>query len=359
MKLKTIDWYIIRKFIGTYFFALLLIIVIVIIFDISEKIDDFVSKKAPLDQIVFNYYMTFIPFFVNTFSPLFVFISVIFFTSKMAYNTEIIAILSSGISFRRMMYPYMVSAFFIFILSLTLNHFIIPPANSIRIDFQNKYVKRAFVNTDQNIHLQTKPGLYVYMSSFIVHDDLARNFSVEHIEKGELKSKLMSDYAVWDTATNKWKLYNWVQRDFHERGETITKGDILDTAVNLNAAELKRRDNFVTSMNYFELNDYIEEQRMKGTRVGPALIEKYNRTAMPFSAFVLTVIGVSLSSRKVRGGIGLHIGIGITLSFAYILFLRFSEMFVQANIAPPIVAVWIPNIVFSVIAIVLYRMAPK
>lgn len=359
MKLKTIDWYIIRKFIGTYFFALMLIIIIVIIFDISEKIDDFVTKKAPLRLIVFNYYFTFIPFFINTFSPLFIFISVIFFTSRMAYNTEIIAILSSGISFRRMMYPYFVSAFFIFALSFTLNHFIIPPANKIRLEFQDKYVKNPFVNNNQDLHFQTSPGQYVYMSSFNVYDDIARNFSIERIENGELKSKLISDYAQWDTTTNKWKLQNYIIRDFDERGERITKGMTLDTAVNLNAIELKRRDYFVSSMNYFQLNDYIDEQRMRGSKLDAALIEKHNRTAIPFSAFVLTAIGVSLSSRKVRGGIGLHIGIGITLSFTYILFLRFSEIFVQANIAPPLIAVWIPNVIFSIIGIILYRIAPK
>ena len=359
MKLKILDWYIIRKFIGTYFFALMLIIIIVIIFDISENIDDFITKKAPLTAIIFDYYFTFIPFFVNTFSPLFVFIAVIFFTSKMAYNTEIIAMLSSGISFRRMMYPYFLSALFIFILSFSLNHFVIPPANAVQLEFKEKYVKNQFVNNDQNIHSQRLPGVYVYMTNFAVYSNTAKNFSIEKIENGEMKSKLISDYAVWDTATNVWKVHNYVIRDFYADGEIIKKGATLDTVVGLDAAELKRRDNFVTTMNYFELNDYIDEQKRRGLKLDTALIEKYNRTAIPFSAFVLTIIGVSLSSRKVRGGIGLQIGIGIALSFTYILLLRFSEMFVQANIAPPLLSVWIPNIIFSIIGIVLYRMAPK
>ena len=359
MKLKKLDWYIIRKFIGTYFFALILIIVIVIIFDISEKIDKFVTNKAPLNEIIFNYYFTFIPFFVNTFSPLFVFIAVIFFTSKMAYDTEIIAMLSSGISFRRIMYPYFLSALFIFILSLSLNHFIIPPANEIRLEFQEKYARGQFTNVNKNIHIQTKPGIYVYMSDFSVRDDIAYGFSIEKIDNGELKSKLISDNARWDTTSNKWRVTNYVIRDFHESGEIITKGKSIDTAIFLNASELKRRDDFVSSMNYFQLNNYIQEQQMRGAKLDVALIEKHNRTAIPFSVFVLTIIGVSLSSRKVRGGIGLQIGIGISLSFIYILFLRFSEMFVQGNIASPLIAVWIPNILFSIIAIILYRMAPK
>ena len=357
MRLKIIDWYIIRKFIGTYFFTLLLIIVVIIIFDIRENIDKY--AKATFMQIVVNYYCMFIPAIVTEFSPLFVFITVIFFTSKMAYNTEIIAILSSGISFWRMMYPYFVSAFFIFLLSLTLNHFIIPPANKIRLEFSEEYMRKKKTNTEQNLHFQTRPGIYVYMSSFTTYNDMANQFSVERIDSGLLRSKLIADYAIWDTASYKWKLTNYVIRDFYENGEVLTRGTTLDTAVNLTAADLKRRDDYVTTMNFFDLNDYIEEQRLRGAKLDKAQIEKNNRTAIPFSAFVLTLIGVSLSSRKVRGGIGLNIAVGIALSFGYILFMRFSEAFVQANIAPPLIATWIPNTLFLIIGIVLYYRAPK
>ena len=357
--LKTIDKYIIKKFIGTYFFAILLIICIVIIFDVSEKIGDFVSRKAPLHKIIFEYYLNFIPFFLNTFSSLFVFIAVIFFTSKMAYNTELIAILSSGTSFLRMLFPYFISAAIIFLFSLTLNHFIIPPANKVRLAFEDQYIVRPYQRSALNLHIQVEPWHYVYMSNFYHYSNRGENFSLERYENKRLKSKLIADYAIWDTLTNKWQLNDYFIRDIGDSTETITTGTRLDTAVNFSADELRRRDNAVMAMNYFELKQHIEEQKMRGVKAQSAIIEQYNRTSIPFSVFVLTLIGVSLSSRKVRGGIGLQIGSGIALSFAYILLLRFSEIFIQLGIATPIVAAWLPNILFLIIAIALYRSAPK
>lgn len=357
--LKKLDWYIIKKFIGTYFFALMLIIVIFIIFDISEKIDDFIQKKAPLDKIIFNYYLTFIPFFLNTFSSLFVFITVIFFTSKMAYNTEIIAILSSGVSFLRMLYPYFISAAFIFLFSLCLNHFVIPPANKIRIEFEAQYMNKAFNRNNMNLHLQVEPGLYLFISNFYYSANRASNFSLERYSGDTLKSKLISDYALYNEEEGKWELNNYYIRDLKDSTEVITSGTKMDTIVKFSATELKQRDNVVTTMNYFELQDNIKEQRMRGQNPSNAMLENYNRTSIPFSVFVLTLLGVSLSSRKVRGGIGMQIGVGIALSFSYILLLRFSEMFIQIGIANPLMAAWIPNILFAIIAITFYIKAPK
>ena len=357
--LKTIDIYIIKKFIGTYFFSIFLIICIFIIFDISEKIDDFVGKKAPLDKIVFDYYLTFIPFFLNTFTSLFVFISVIFFTSKMAYNTEIVAILSGGTGFLRMMLPYFVSAMIIFLMSLILSHFVIPPASKIRLAFENEYTKNPFQRTATDMHMQVQPGEYLYISNYYRHNNRALNFSLERFEDKTLTSKLMSDYAEWDSTNRKWRLNDYYIREFTESDEKITSGNGLDTTVNFTAEELKQRDNVVLSMDYFELNRYIEELKMRGTKADSAILEKYNRTSIPFSVFVLTLIGVSISSRKVRGGIGLQIMIGISLSFMYILMLRFSEIFIQIGIAEPIIAAWIPNLLFLGVGIFLYIKAPK
>ncbi|MDR1897889.1 MAG: LptF/LptG family permease [Prevotellaceae bacterium] len=357
--LKKIDLYIIRKFIGTYFSALLLIVCIFIIFDISEKIDDFVTKKAPLKQIIFNYYLTFIPFFLNTFSSLFVFITVIFFTSKMAYNTEIIAILSSGVSFIRILYPYFISATLIFLFSAALNHIVIPPANKIRLEFEAKYIKSPYQRKSLNLHLQIEPNLYLYLTNFQSSTNRATYFSLERFENGILKSKLMADYAVYNNKTNVWQLNNYFIRHLSDSSEIIEKGLKKDTVINFSAEELKQRDNIVTSMNYFELQDNIREQKMRGQNPSKALLENFNRTSMPFSVFVLTLIGVSLSSRKVRGGIGLQIGIGIAMSFSYILLLRFSEIFIQVGIANPLMAAWIPNILFTIIAIAFYVNTPK
>lgn len=355
---KIIDRYIIRKFIGTYFFILVLLILIVIVFDFTEKIGKLLDNNAPTHAIIFDYYLNFIPYFVNMYSPLFVFVTVIFFTSRMAYNTEIIAILSNGISFKRMMYPFMLSAFFIALLSLVLNLFIIPPANKHRQEFENTYVRAKYYNSNENIHLQLEPGIFVYMSYYNTHVKRASDFSLERFEGTELKSKLTSTGAVYDTISGKWRVENYLIRDIQENGETIRFGTEMDTTILLTDADLSTRDNVVETMNYFELNDHIEREKLRGSkRVEAAYIEKYNRVAMPFSTFILTIIGVSLSSRKVRGGIGLHIGIGIALSFIYIFLMKFSQVF--SGILGPMLAVWMPNILFMFVAAFLYRKAPK
>lgn len=362
MRLKPaiIDRYIIRKFIGTFVLSILLISIIVIIFDISERIDDFVESKAPLYDIVFRYYMNFVPFIVNMFSPLFVFITVIFFTSKMAANSEIIAILSGGVSFSRLMYPYFISALAIFSLSLILNLFVIPPANAERLIFQEKYIRSPFHNTNRNIHYQIEPGEFVYMESFTTWDNTAYKFTLEKFDGLNLLSKLTSEQAVWDTSFGGWKVHNYYLRKFTDSGDVTIRGKQIDTVISITAKDLRRRNDSYESLNYFELNKEIAQLQMRGDNsVKRALIEKYKRTTVPFSAFILTLIGVSLSSRKVRGGIGLKIGLGIGLSFSYILFLRFAEMFVHTDTLSPLMALWLPNIIYALIAIILYIKAPK
>ncbi len=363
MKLKPtiLDKYIIRKFIGTYLSALLVIIGIVIIFDISEKIDNFVQNQAPLDEIIFMYYANFIPYFINMFSPLFVFITVIFFTSKLAANSEIIAILSGGISFNRLLYPYILSAVFITIFSLLLNLFVIPPANKGRLAFENKYVKKQYVNTDRNIHYQINPGEFLYMESFSNFSKSGTKFTLEKMEGHKMISKLSAENAVWDSTSRSWQLYDFYHRKFDDRDvQTIIQGAQMDTVINLTYEDLSTRTNVVETLSYHDLNEMIAIQRLRGDKmVKYALIEKHTRFALPFAAIILTIMGVSLSSRKRRGGIGMNIGIGIALSFSYILFLRFSQMFVHSGVLPPFVALWVPNILYGAIAYLLYRIAPK
>ncbi|KAB2866852.1 MAG: YjgP/YjgQ family permease [Bacteroidales bacterium] len=358
--MKKLDLYIIKKFIGTYFYAILLIVGIAVIFDISEKLDDFMEKGAPLGDIIFKYYLNFIPYFANLFSSLFTFIAVIFFTSKMAYDTEIIAILSSGVSFKRLMYPYLVSATIIAIFSFLLNSFIIPPANGVRIDFENKYIKKPYESSERNIHRQVRPGVFVYMRSYNSYSQIAYNLSIERFENGELKSKLFSDFAQWDSTSQKWSAKNYYIRDYVGNNEVITKGESIDTSFYITPKDFNRRLNIVETMNLFQLNDFIDEQNLQGAdNIEVILIEKYSRFAYPFSAFILTLIGVSLSSRKVRGGIGFHIGLGLAISFTYILFMRFSTMFAVGGHLSPLLSVWLPNFLFAFIAIGLYRIAPK
>ncbi len=357
---KLIDKYIILKFIGTYFYAIALIISIAVIFDVAEKIDDFMEKEAPLRAILFDYYLNFIPYFANLFSALFTFIAVIFFTSRMAYNTEIVAILSSGVSFKRLMYPYFIGAFIIALLTLLLNLFVIPPANRVKLEFEALYIKNPYVNASQDIHRQIMPGVFLYVESYSAANQIAYKFSLEKFVDGELKSKLITDYARWDTVKNKWVLYNYYERDIRAEGEVITSGWEKDTTVDITGKDFSRRTDEIAAMNYFELNNHIAQQRMQGAdNMEEILVEKHRRFADPFSTFILTLIGVSLSSRKVRGGIGLHIGMGLLLSFSYILFMRFSMMFAIGGGLDPLLAVWLPNILFMGVGIVLYRMAPK
>lgn len=359
LHITTLDKYIIRKFLGTFFFAIIIIIGIVIIFDISEKIDDFTDKEAPFRAVVVDYYLNFIPYFINMFSPLFVFISVIFFTSKLAANSEIIAMLSGGISFNRLMYPYLVSALFIATLSLMLNWFVIPPANKNRLAFEQQYLKKK-VEYNRNIHYQLEPGTYVFMESYNSWNNSAIRFTLESFEGNKLVSKLSAETAKWDSTSGKWRLEDYNIRRFSETSEEVEWGKRMDTLVAITSADLTRQKNSVEQFNFKQLNDFISLLRLRGdANVKYALIQKNSRMAVPFSAFILTIMGVALSSRKRRGGIGLNIGLGIALSFSYILFLRFSEMFVHADVLPPAIALWIPNVLFTIIAIVLYRLAPK
>ncbi len=358
--LKKIDLYIIKKFLGTYFFAIVIIISIAVVFDLSEKIEDFIGKDAPIKAIVFDYYMNFIPYFANMFSSLFTFVAVIFFTSKMAYNTEIIAILSSGVSFKRLMYPYFISALVIALFSFLLMSYVIPPANAVRLDFTYKYIKNPIKNTDKDIHRQIEPGLFIYIKNYTVKSDVGYKFSMEKFEDGVLKSKLMAENIKWDSTTSKWTINRYYIRDLDSLNEKITTGTRMDTTLNLKPEEFNRAANFTETMTLPQLNQYIKDQRMQGAdNVTQLLIDKYSRVAYPFSTFILTLIGVALSSRKIRGGIGMHIGFGLLLSFSYILFMRFSTMFAISGSMNPLFAVWLPNLVYAIISVFLYRLAPK
>ena len=287
LKPKILDWYIIKKFISTYLVSLLIVVAIVIIFDISEKIDSFVEREAPLKEIVFEYYLNFIPYILNMFSPLFVFITVIFFTTKLAANSEIIAMLSSGISFRRLLMPYMVSAAFAAILSLTLGMYVIPPANYHRLEFEQKYIKGArFFNTNHNIHYQLEPGLFVYVESFSSWNNSVNRFTLESIEDNKLVSKLTASSASWNEDIGGWTCKNYFIRSYDEHGnETIETGAQKDTVIALTLDDFYRRKNVVETLPIKDLNRLIELQNMRGDHmVDYALIEKHTRIATPFSA---------------------------------------------------------------------------
>jgi len=362
LRIKLIDAYIIRKFLGTFFFSLVLILTIAVVFDFAEKIDNFMEKEAPVKAIIFNYYFNFVPYFATLFAPLFVFISVIFFTSKMAVNTEIIAILNSGMSFKRMMWPYFLSALVIAVFTFVLTNFIIPQSNLIRMDFEDKYYRSSARKVIvENIHRMVYKNIYVYIGSYNPLSGRGQNFTIEHFnDSNRLVSRLESSSVIYDTTLKKWTALNYYLREFKEGEDIITKGNRIDTALTIKPSDLSRDPGFVGTMTYRELKDYIDLLRLQGSdELKLFLIEKHRRFANPFAVFILTLIGVSLSSRKIRGGIGMNIGIGLTLSFSYILFLQFASQFSLKGSLGPMLAMWIPNILYSIIALVLYKMAPK
>jgi lipopolysaccharide export system permease protein len=358
--LKILDVYIIKKFLGAYFFAIALIISISIVFDLSEKIDNYIENEAPAKE-VFIYYLNFIPYFANLLSSLFTFIAVIFFTSKMAYNTEIIAILSNGVSFRRLLMPYFLSATFIAVLSFLLMSYVIPHANENRLNFEYTHMKSSSYKVSKDIHMQIEPGVYIYMKHYRPKNQKGYKFSMEKFDKGRLESKLMADYVKWDTTTKKWTVHDYYIRNIDSGyKDSIQRGQKIDTSLSMNPSDLAQRTDIVETMGMEELNQFIKKRRMQGAENLEAyLVEKYRRFSYPFSTFILTFIGVVLSSRKIRGGMGMQIGIGITLSFAYILFMRFATMYALRGGIDPLIAVWIPNIIFAIVAIPLYRYAPK
>ena len=358
--LTIIDRYIIRKFLGTYIFTIVLFIVISIVFDITEKLDDFLDSHVSLYTIVFVYYVNFIPYFAILFTPLFLFVAVIFFTSRLASNSEIVAILNSGVTFNRMLFPYFISALLITSFNIYANHWLLPAANKTRIAFENTYINGEWYTSGNNIHMQIEKGLFVYMQNYDYADSTGNRFTAEKFVNGNLVYKLKAEKIVWDFPTRKWKVKNFSVRQIGKMTESISTGKDTLVAYNISPRDFGRKIGEVETLNARELDDVIDEEKLKGADDIPFYeIEKYKRTAFPFAIFILTLIGVSLASRKVRGGIGLHIGLGITLSFAYILFQQFSTTFSTNGNLPSWMGVWIPNFIFLIIALFLYRRAPK
>jgi lipopolysaccharide export system permease protein len=358
--MKKIDYYIIKKFLGTFFLSISLIIIIVIVFDISENVEDLIKSDAPLKEIIFNYYINFIPYFVNLFSPLFTFIAVIYFTSKMASQSEIVAILGSGISFRRMLRPYMITALFLTLLSFYLANFLIPHTNKTMLDFKIAYISNKYRNNNRNIHMQIAPGTFIYVESYNVDDNRGSRFTMEKFNNGVLYYKMAANNIVWDSTSKKWTINNYSVHLINGMEEKLYGGIKIDTSINLTPDDFYDRSENIDLMNFSQLRTYIKAEQMKGSdNIKYYEVEKHRRIASPFSTFILTIIGVSVSSRKMRGGIGVHIAYGLALTFIYILFSRITETFATYGNLSPVVAEWIPNIIFMAIALFLLRMAPK
>ena len=354
--MNKIDRYIIKKFLVTFFYSLLLLLLIVIVIDFSEKIDDFIQSNLSFFTIMSEYYLHFIPYFANLFSPLFIFISVVFFTSRLADNSEIIAIFNSGMSFKRFLRPFIISAVFLLVLSFILGSYVIPISNKYRIDFENKYIKKQKKKLAKGIHLQKTKNHYYYLHQYNHKRNIGYKFSIENFENGKLKNKLRSEYIQWNEETKKWTLNKYEIRTFHKDGETLKIGEKTDTTLMLFPSDFIVQINLAETMNLNELNKNIESETIKSSGKSKFYkIEKHKRIAFPFAIIILTIIAVSLSSKKKKSGIGTNMGLGLLISFSYILFFQFSStLSINGNLEPWI-AVWIPNILYVFLGILLLR----
>lgn len=354
-----IDWYIIRTFLGTYFFTILLIISVAIVFDVNEKIDSFLSPRVTLYEIVFHYYINFIPYYANLFSPLFVFISVIFFTTKMADNSEIIAMLASGMSFRRLLRPYFISAGVISLITFALNNYIIPPGTKVRLDFENDYVRNKRIEYAESVQMEVSPDVFLFISRFVRQDQKAYSVALESFQGRDLRSRLTAEEAVY-SSSGVWTLYNYRERTLDEYQEQVRVGERLDTIIPVAPEDFLVSDHDVVTLTSPQLVSYIDKQSKRG--VGNAklfAIELHRRYASVFSAFILTLIGAILSARKVKNGLGMNIALGLLMSMGYILFTTLTSTFAINGLMPAWLSAWLPNFVFLGLALALWRKAPQ
>ena len=359
LRFTILDRYILKQFLGTYLLATILFLAVIAMFDVTEKLDAFLS--APLKETIFDYFASFLPYFANQLSPLFVFISVIFFTSKLAGNSEIIAILSSGISYKRLLRPYMIGAAVLAALTFIMSNYVIPPTNVKRIAYTNKYVRNKSVESGANIQLMASPGNVVYMSRFENSNKTAYRFSMDHFEGKTITSRMTARTAEYDsTRQYHWKMHDYMIRRFDGMKESVEKGYTLDTIIPIEPKDFLISVNDQETLTTPQLTEYIERQKMRGVaNIKGFEIEKEKRYAATAAAFILTLIGMSLSSKKVKGGMGINIGIGLVLSFSYILFSTVTSTFAINGLTTPFIAMEIPNLVYLLIGIYLFRRVAK
>lgn len=358
--MKLLDKYILKKFLTTFVFVVLILVSVICMIDFTEKNDDFIKHDVAISEILFDYYLNLIPYYANMLSPITVFIATVFVTAKLASHTEIIAILSSGVSFRRLLVPYVIGSALIAAVIFLLIGWIIPNANKESVAFQVKYTKSPFTYDGRNIHFKLSPESYVYLESYNNNAHVGYNFALENIEGTQLKSKLTSNNITWNPEKEKWHVDSYVLRTFDGEQETIRKGGALDTALNMLPKDFESAYKLEQTLTLTELNRYINEKKARGADdIEIYLIEKYERFSYPFAIIILTVIGVIVSARKARGGVGVQIALGFFLAFIFIIFVITSRTLAQVGDLAPAIAAWIPTIVFTGIGFLLYRYVPR
>jgi lipopolysaccharide export system permease protein len=357
--IRKFDWLIFKRFVGTFIFMVLILAVIVLVIDFAEKLDDFIDRKAPTGAVIWDYYARLLPFYINLLSPICIFLAVIFFTARMTQLNENTAIFSAGVSFYRFMAPFMVTAAILGGSSFYLNAYLVPRATRVRMEFEYKYLKSQVTYSGRNLHYKVGPGTHLYLLVYSQTEREATQPSLEYYDGVRLTGKWTADKMVYDPVRVRWTLYNVRMRRLDSTGEHVSFRAKLDTVLRIKPEDMLRRDNYAESMPLDELYDAIELERMRGSDyLNELILEKNERIAYPFASLILTLMGVALSTRKRRGGIALQLGLGLILSFIYVLVLVTAKA-AFGDLLPLWLSVWVPNIVFAVLAVILVRVAPK
>ncbi len=357
--MKKLDLYILKKFLGTFVFVVLGLLAIICVIDFTEKNDDFIKNEVSGRNIGL-YYLTFIPFIASLITPITTFIASVFVTAKLASKSEIVAMLASGISFRRLLVPYLVGAIMVSAASFYLNSYVIPDTNKFRINFEIAYLGKPFYFSDRNIHFKIGENQYIYMDRYNNRREMGYKVTLERIQDLKLQEKIHAARIEWDTATAKWRLINWQKRTLYDGYETFENGSKMDTLLNLYPKDFDNKERLWETLTMTELDDYIALQQSRGADdVQIYQIEKYIRFMQPFGVLILTFMGVIVSARKSRRGTGFQIALGFLLAFIFIIMFILSRAIAEANTMNPVLAVWIPNLSFSVIAIVMYNTVPR
>lgn len=360
--MKKLDWYILKKILVTFVFVVGLLLLIICVIDYTEKNDDFIKNELSSD-LIWRYYLSFIPYIASLLTPITVFIATVFVTAKMAAKTEIVAILASGVSFRRMLYPYLVASVMIGAVSFYFNSYVIPDANKFRLDFELRYLRDPFYNTDKHIHIKIaeRDSLedYIYLYRYDVRRDVGNSITLETVKGTELVEKISARQIDWDT-TGRWKLKRWQKREIIDGKEIITEGEQLDTLLNLSPEDFGNKDRIWETMTMQELNAHIELQKSRGADdVHIFQIEKYIRYMAPFTVIILMAIGVIVSAKKSRQGTGFQIALGFVIAFAFIITFIMANAIAEAGTMNIILAIWMPNIIFTGVAMLLYQTVPR
>lgn len=361
LRLSIIDRYIIMKYLKTFFYSVLLFTLIAIFIDISEKMDDFIKRKPPLSVLVFDYYIYFIPYFMGVFSPVFVFLSVMFFNSKLAQNTEIIAMLNSGVPYMRFLKPYLMGSVFLFGLFIYLNTHIIPKSEFYRLKFEDDWIHEKKSDQSNHINYMINDSTMFSLESFNYGDSSGINVGIDGFTKQHLKTRISAARMYWLRDKQMWRLENYQRRNFDVLDkEFVQVGSYFDTLLDIKPDEFVVKANSASSLTNPELNEYIRKETAKGTIIVPKLkVELYKRIAVPVSYIILTLLAVSVSSKKSRGGTGFHMGLGLFIMFIYLLLIQIFNTSGNAGVLAPWIAVWLPPILFMFVALIMVRYAPK